>query len=175
MSEQKWLIEINNALKDIEEDAQTNDARIRHAQAKSDGVLTLFFIFITFFALVNVYFVFEWTQEATAMIHEVEEIHVNLEKISDNMVVINDSMQTMRNQTLLVPVLDEEMNSFVSSMQGMSLETQVMQHNMQNINGSMVEINQSMQTMQQQFNQLNQSVHQMSRDVNDMSQVVPSR
>ena len=88
MSQYKTLEEINQALLEIEEDVSQSDSAIRHSQTRSDSVMTLFFGFIIFFALVNFYFVFEWTKEATAMIHEVEDVHVNLEKITDNMVVM---------------------------------------------------------------------------------------
>ena len=107
------------------------------------------------------------------MIHEVEEVHVNLDKITDNMVVINGSMQQMRAQTLLVPILDEEMNSFVSSLEAMTQHTDSMHQSITQVNQSMNTINQDMQNMQQRFSNLNRSVDAMARDVNEMSRVMP--
>lgn len=173
MSEKKWLKEVSHVLADIESDMAENDQSIRDSKNRSDAVLTLFVVFIISFALANVYFVFEWTQEAASMIHEVEEVHHNLENISKNMVVINESMTQLRNQTLLMNILDEEMGSFVNSMQNMDQATSSMLGKMQLMNQSMNGINSDMLMMNQQFGLLNMTVNQMGVDINEMSQVVP--
>ncbi|BBP43340.1 hypothetical protein [Thiosulfativibrio zosterae] len=175
LSSQKWLKNLGEVLDQIEQDAQKNQHKMGASQAKTDNILTIFFVFILLFALINFYFVYEWTQEAKTLVTEIEGMHEHIASMSSQMADLYQSMLSMREKTQLVPVMNEELGKFVSNMQTMTTSTQGVNASLETINTSMTGVNQDMQVMNGQFHQLNQTVNNLSYHVGEMSRTLPLR
>lgn len=173
MNHTKTLESVNHLLSKIESDVEEKASGLQKTQSGIDKLMLIFFSLIGIFALINLYFLYGWGQEVRSIVHEMTAMHQHVNNMSDQMVSINHTMEDLEDKTGLIPIMNEEMGKFVSSMTEMRNQTHQMNEDMQSLNQSMKSVTNDFSQINGQMQGLNQQVGQMNQSVFEMSRVVP--
>lgn len=173
MNQDNTLESVNDLLNRIESDVEEKASELQKTQSGIDKLMLVFFSLIGIFALFNLYYLYGWGQEVKSIVYEMTTMQQHVQNMSGQMSSINQTMQTLEDKTGLIPIMNEEMGKFVSSMTQMSNQTHQMNQDMQTLNQSMRSVTADFSKLNGQMNGLNQQIGQMNQSVSEMSKIVP--
>lgn len=173
MQEKYYLQSTHELLSKIESDVSHRNRRLKKSQHRLDRVMMFFFLIIGVIALMNLYFIYNWGQEVRTIVHEMDELYQHVHTMSGQMISMGNSVVQLETETALMPIMNEELNKFVNSMQTMQTQTQNIHHNMIDLNDSFTGISQDVTQMNGQIQGLNQQMNQMNMSVYEMGKSIP--
>lgn len=173
MQDKHLITDTNNLLTKIETDIENRMVELKQDQKNTDFLGAIAFVFIGVIALMNLYFLYDWGLEVKSIVHEMNSMHGQINIISEQMIHMGQLVKVIESDTALIPIMNEEMDKFVGSMQQMQQQTQNINLNMGNMNTSFTGISQDLGQMNMQIQGLNQQMGTMNVNIHEMSRMVP--
>jgi methyl-accepting chemotaxis protein len=173
MIERDRIDALSQLLGDLEQDLERSDkATGRHRPGAALWVRLLIGL-VAAFALSNLYFVNNLTDEVRLVITRMQEMATLFARVSERMDQMSDEVAAIDRQVLLMPVVAEQMREMSSHVLVMEQAVSQMDGATTHLSGTVASMNTSMHDMSIRFRALNQSVGAMGVDVDQMARPVP--
>jgi methyl-accepting chemotaxis protein len=173
MSERDRIERLNQVLCDLE---QTLSESEQASGERTRGVTLLIrvvVVLIAAFALANLYFINDLTQEVRVVIAGMDAMSGHIERIAGRMGAMEQSVAAIGGDVHLMPVFSAQMQEIAGHVQGLQDSVADMQQSTDHLHGRIGRMQLSIADMAARFHGLNQAVGGMGVDVNQMAKPVP--
>jgi len=160
-------------LGDLEQDMDRSDQLTgRHRRGVSLWVRILIGL-VAAFALSNLYFVNNLTDEVRLVINRMQEMATLFSRVSERMDQMSDEVVAIDRHVLLMPVVAEQMREMAAHVVVMEQAVSSMDAATSRLGSTVQVMDGSMRDMSVRFRALNQSVGAMGADVDQMARPLP--
>lgn len=164
---------LSQLLGDLEQDLERSDKTTgRHWPGTALWVRILIGL-VAAFALSNLYFVNNLTDEVRLVITRMQEMATLFARVSERMDQMSEEVTAIDRQVLLMPVVAEQMREMSAHVLVMEQAVSQMDGATTHLSGTVSTMNGSLRDMSIRFRVLNQSVGAMGVDVDQMARPVP--
>lgn len=173
MIERDRIDALSQLLGDLEQDMDRSDQLSGlHRRGLALWVRILIAL-VAAFALSNLYFVNNLTDEVRLVINRMQEMATLFSRVSERMDQMSDEVAAIDRHVLLMPVVAEQMREMAAHVLVMEQAVSVMDTATSQLGNGVAIMDGNMRDMSVRFRALNQSVGAMGVDVDQMARPLP--
>lgn len=173
MSDLDTLHQAIDSLALAEQNAKQTHYEVLRNERKSHTILHWMFLVIGGFALLNLYYVNDLSQEVKTIIRHMNQMYMQFGEMSERMKGMSRHVVNMDSNIALVPVMGEQMDMMEQRMGTMQKSVGEMHQSVGNMQGRVASMNRDVGSMSQSFYTVNRRVGQIQRNVGQMADVLP--